>query len=76
MKKNKTNSKDSTQTEKIETVKQNDVVEIQENEEISEPGDCIGHWDDCEECKMCEIENSCKEMTKIINGEEDHAEEK
>ena len=49
MKKNKTNSKDSTQTEKIETVKQNDVVEIQENEEISEPGDCIGHWDDCEE---------------------------
>lgn len=74
MKKNKTNSKASAQTERIETTEQDDVVKAQDNEEIGEPGDCIGHWDDCEECKMCEIENSCVEMTKSINGEEENAE--
>lgn len=76
MKKNKTNSKNSAQTEKTEATEQDDVVEAQEEREISEPGDCIGHWDDCEECKMCEIENSCMMMTKNIGGEEENAEEK
>lgn len=40
------------------------------NEEIVNPGDCIGHWlENDESCKICEIQDSCKEMTKNIKGE-------
>ena len=56
--------------------------EVQETEELEEevevevndPGDCIGHWAECEECEMCEIQDSCKAMTKNINGEGEDAE--
>ena len=43
--------------------------------EVNDPGDCIGHWAECEECEMCEIQDSCEAMTKNINGEAEHAEE-
>ena len=45
--------------------------------EVNDPGDCIGHWAVCNECEMCEIQDSCQAMTKNINEEgEDNAEEK
>lgn len=45
--------------------------------EVTDPGDCIGHWAECKECEMCEIQDSCQAMTKNINGEDDsNAEEK
>ena len=43
--------------------------------EVNDPGDCIGHWAECEECQMCEIEESCRAMTKEINGGNGNAEE-
>ena len=45
--------------------------------EVNDPGDCIGHWAVCNECEMCEIQDSCQAMTKNINEEgEDNAGEK
>ena len=44
--------------------------------EVNDPGDCIGHWAECEECEICEIQDSCEAMTKNINGEVGNAEEK
>ena len=45
--------------------------------EVNDPGDCIGHWAVCNECEMCEIQDSCQAMTKNINEEgEDNAEGK
>ena len=41
--------------------------------EVNDPGDCIGHWAECEECEMCEIQDSCEAMTKNINGEAEDA---
>lgn len=36
-------------------------------EEIESPGDCIGHWlENDENCKICEIQDSCQKMTKDI----------
>ena len=37
--------------------------------EVNDPGDCIGHWAVCNECEMCEIQDSCQAMTKNINEE-------
>lgn len=48
-----------------------------DNIEVNDPGDCIGHWAVCNECEMCEIQDSCQAMTKNISEEgEDNAEEK
>ena len=56
-------------------------VSIQESDDdnidVNDPGDCIGHWAVCNECERCEIQDSCQVMTKNINEEgEDNAEEK
>ena len=56
-------------------------VSIQESDDdnidVNDPGDCIGHWAVCNECEMCEIQDSCQVMTKNINEEgEDNAEGK
>ena len=37
--------------------------------EVNDPGDCIGHWAVCNECEMCEIQDSCQAMTRNINEE-------
>lgn len=48
-----------------------------DNIEVNDPGDCVGHWAVCNECEMCEIQDSCQAMTKNINEEgEDNAEGK
>lgn len=40
---------------------------VQEEEDAINPGDCIGHWlKDDEACSICEIEDSCRQMTKEI----------
>lgn len=37
------------------------------DEDIINPGDCIGHWDENEEaCEICEIQDSCKNMTLTL----------
>jgi hypothetical protein len=43
-------------------------MEIEEleidDDNISNPGDCIGHWDETDKaCEICEIQDSCKNMT-------------
>ena len=43
--------------------------EMENSEEVQNPGDCIGNFLEGDEaCKICEIQDSCKEMTKNING--------
>lgn len=51
-------------------MKKNDEEEFEleeteiKDEDIVNPGDCIGHWDEKEEaCEICEIQDSCKNMT-------------
>ena len=40
---------------------------VAENDESVNPGDCIGHWLKGDEaCSICEIEDSCRQMTKDI----------
>ena len=47
--------------------KENPKFEEEMEEEIENPGDCIGHYlEDDENCKICEIQDSCKEMTKDL----------
>lgn len=42
-----------------------------ENQDIVNPGDCIGHWlDGDKSCEMCEIQDSCKDMTMAIQEKE------
>ena len=37
------------------------------DDDIVNPGDCIGHWDENEEaCEICEIQDSCKNMTLTL----------
>lgn len=56
-------------------VEEDDSVDVAEDEiEVNDPGDCIGHWAVCEECEMCEIQDSCKAMTDEINGGDENAE--
>lgn len=39
------------------------------DEEIVNPGDCIGHWlEGDKSCEICEIQDSCKEMTKELES--------
>lgn len=46
-------------------------------DKVNEPGDCIGHWlDGDESCEICEIQDSCKDMTSAIgNGGETETKE-
>lgn len=63
----------------IEQERQDSSIHESEDDgiEVNDPGDCIGHWAVCNECEMCEIQDSCKAMTKNISEEgEDNAEEK
>jgi hypothetical protein len=40
---------------------------ILNDDDIINPGDCIGHWEENNEsCNMCEIESSCKNMTLTL----------
>ncbi len=48
--------------------------ETEDGSENNDPGYCIGHYADCEECEICEIQESCKEMTGNINGENNASE--
>jgi len=49
---------------------------IQENTEIQDddivnPGDCCGNYlEEDESCKLCEIQDTCKEMTKELGNEQ------
>lgn len=55
-----------------EEIKEDIVEETENDEETVNPGDCIGHWLEGDEaCEICEIQDSCKEMTKDINKEDD-----
>jgi len=58
------------QVDEEQTVDEVNDVEIEDDIEVNDPGDCIGHWAECEECEMCEIQDSCEAMTKNISGEE------
>lgn len=46
-----------------------------EQEGNEEPGYCFGHWEDCKECEMCEIQDPCRQYTDSIkedaNGEKE-----
>ena len=75
MKKNKHNKKDDDQKKVVQTQEPEEVETEEEEIEVNDPGDCIGHWAECQECEMCEIQDSCQAMTKNINGEEENAEE-
>lgn len=47
--------------------KENLKIQEEIEEEVENPGDCIGHYlEDDENCKICEIQDSCKEMTKDL----------
>ena len=70
--KNKNSMESEDNTKVVDVIdKSGDDYSPVEND-VNEPGACIGHWADCEECKMCEIEESCSSMTKNINGESDN----
>lgn len=63
---------DDDKIEKPVEAEEPEVDETEDDEvEVNDPGDCIGHWAECEECEMCEIQDSCKAMTENINGEKD-----
>lgn len=37
------------------------------DDDIVNPGDCIGHWEENNEfCEICEIQDSCKNMTLTL----------
>ncbi len=41
----------------------------EEEVEVVNPGDCIGHWlNGDKSCEQCEIEETCKQMTFEIKG--------
>ena len=52
-----------------EEKKQSVPVKNEDDIIVEEEGDCIGHWADCEECHMCDLDEDCKAMTENINGE-------
>lgn len=73
--KNKGRKPQAQETPQVATELEEQTADGQEQEvEVNEPGDCIGHWDACKECDMCEIWESCKAMTGEINGDEDEGE--
>lgn len=38
-----------------------------DDENIVNPGDCIGHWlEGDKSCEICEIQDSCKDMTMTL----------
>lgn len=51
--------KAATETRKEKPVE----ADSQEGFDDEEDGYCIGHWDDCDECKVCDIEEECKTIT-------------
>lgn len=41
------------------------------DDSIVNPGDCIGHWlDGDQSCEICEIQDSCRDMTQAIEKKE------
>lgn len=39
----------------------------EQDDGVVNPGDCIGHWlDGDKSCEVCEIQDSCREMTLAI----------
>lgn len=79
MKKNKKKNKEivhKNQVDDEQAVDESSDIEAEDDIEVNDPGDCIGHWAECEECEMCEIQDSCEAMTKNISGEENGDEKK
>ena len=58
-------------------MKKNDDFELEEveidDENIVNPGDCIGHYlEGDKSCEICEIQDSCKDMTNALKNEKDN----
>ena len=54
-------------------MKKNEEFELEEveidDENIVNPGDCIGHYlEGDKSCEICEIQDSCKDMTNALNS--------
>jgi hypothetical protein len=60
-------------TKKTEEEKHEEAVGNESNEpEVINPGDCIGHWLEGDKaCEMCEIQDSCRDMTNAIQSKEE-----
>ena len=69
----KKNSKETAVVEDVDETKTEQEVdsELDDDIEVNDPGDCIGHWTECTECEMCEIQDSCRDMTNAIQSKEE-----